>query len=97
MASSQTLLVNAFILLILLSLVLTTIKAVIRGFMEGVGNWKAILNGASYEDIKEKDRKKIEKKKKEEEEKMKAISYRVFHPLEFINSVIITKIKEKIS
>ena len=50
--------IKLIILVAILSLVYTTIKAVVTGVKEGVQNTKDILGGASYEQIRQRNKQK---------------------------------------
>ena len=85
--------IKLIILVAILSLVYTTIKAVVTGVKEGVQNTKDILGGASYEQIRQRNKQKQDNEFKKELEKMDSKVYRITHPLEYLNCIIIKKIK----
>lgn len=82
--------------LFIFSFAYTTIKAVVTGVKEGVQNTKDILNGTSFEEIKERDKKKKQAEIEKDLRKMDSKLYRVTHPLEYFNCMIIKKIKERV-
>ncbi len=73
----------------------TTIKAVVTGVKEGIQNTRDILTGTSYEEIKERDKKKKQAEMEKHHRKMHSKLYRVTHPRECFNCMIIKKIKER--
>lgn len=85
--------IKLIILVAILSLVYTTIKAVVTGVKEGVQNTKDILGGASYEQIRQRNKQKQDNEFKKELEKMDSKVYRITHPLEYLNCIIIKKVK----
>ena len=85
--------IKLIILVAILSLIYTTIKAVATGVKEGVQNTKDILGGASYEQIRQRNKQKQDNEFKKELEKMDSKVYRITHPLEYLNCVILKKIK----
>ena len=85
--------IKLIILVAILSLVYTTIKAVVTGVKEGVKNTKDILGGASYEQIRQRNKQKQDNEFKKELEKMDSKVYRITHPLEYLNCIIIKKVK----
>ena len=85
--------IKLVILLASVSIIYTTIKAVIIGVKEGVQNTKDILGGASYEQIKQKNKQKQDYAFKKDLEKMDSKVYRLTHPLEYLNCIILKKIK----
>lgn len=85
--------IKLIILVAILSLVYTTIKAVVTGVKEGVQNTKDILGGASYEQIRQRNKQKQDDAFKKELEKMDSKVYRITHPLEYLNCIIIKKVK----
>ena len=85
--------IQLIILVAILSLIYTTIKAVVTGVKEGVQNTKDILRGTSYEQIRQKNRQKQEDAFKKNLEKMDSKLYRFTHPLEYLNCIILKKIK----
>ncbi|WP_026658256.1 hypothetical protein [Butyrivibrio sp. AC2005] len=87
------LLIKLFILLAILSLIYTTIKAVVTGISEGVRNTKDILKGASYEQIRQRNKQKQDDAFKKDLERMDSKLYRFTHPLEYLNCIILKKIK----
>ena len=90
------LIIKLVILLAIISIIYTTIKAVIKGIMEGVQNTKDILRGTSYEQIRQKNRKKQEDAFKKDLEKMDSKFYRFTHPLEYLNCIVLKRIKERV-
>ncbi len=88
--------IKLIILVAILSLVYTTIKAVVTGVKEGVQNTKDILGGASYEQIRQRNKQKQDDAFKKELEKMDSKVYRITHPLEYLNCIIIKKVKGRI-
>ena len=91
--TESDMIIKLIILVAILSLVYTTIKAVVTGIKEGVQNTKDILGGASYEQIRQRNKQKQDDAFKKELEKMDSIVYRFTHPLECLNCFIIKKIK----
>ena len=85
--------IKLVILLAILSIIYTTIKAVVIGVKDGIQNTKDILGGASYEQIKQRNKQKQDDAFKKELEKMDSKVYRFTHPLEYLNCFIIKKIK----
>ena len=85
--------IKLIILVAILSLVYTTSKAVVTGVKEGVQNTKDILGGASYEQIRQRNKQKQDNEFKKELEKMDSKVYRITHPLEYLNCIIIKKVK----
>lgn len=85
--------IKLVILLASVSIIYTTIKAVIIGVKEGVQNTKDILGGASYEQIKKRNKQKQDCVFKKDLEKMDSKVYRLTHPLEYLNCIIFKKIK----
>ena len=85
--------IKLIILVAILSLIYTTIKAVVTGVKEGVQNTKDILGGASYEQIRQRNKQKQDNEFKKELEKMDSKVYRITHPLEYLNCIIIKKVK----
>ena len=85
--------IKLIILVAILSLVYTTIKAVVTGIKEGVQNTKDILGGVSYEQIRQRNKQKQEDAFKKELEKMDSKVYCFTHPLEYLNCIILKKIK----
>ena len=85
--------IKLVILLASVSIIYTTIKAVIIGVKEGVQNTKDILGGASYEQIKQRNKQKQDYAFKKDLEKMDSKVYRLTHPLEYLNCIILKKIK----
>ena len=85
--------IKLIILVAILSLIYTTIKAVATGVKEGVQNTKDILGGASYEQIRQRNKQKQDNEFKKELEKMDSKVYRFTHPLEYLNCIIIKKVK----
>ncbi len=85
--------IKLVILLAILSIIYTTIKAVVIGIKEGVQNTKDILGGASYEQIKQRNKQKQDGAFKKDLEKMNSKVYRFTHPLEYLNCIILKKIK----
>ena len=85
--------IKLVILLASVSIIYTTIKAVIIGVKEGVQNTKDILGGASYEQIKQKNKQKQDYAFRKDLEKMDSKVYRLTHPLEYLNCIILKKIK----
>lgn len=85
--------IKLVILLASVSIIYTTIKAVIIGVKEGVQNTKDILGGASYEQIKQRNKQKQDYVFKKDLEKMDSKVYRLTHPLEYLNCIILKKIK----
>ena len=85
--------IKLIILVAILSLIYTTIKAVATGVKEGVQNTKDILGGASYEQIRQRNKQKQDNEFKKELEKMDSKVYRITHPLEYLNCIIIKKVK----
>ena len=87
------LIIKLVILLAILSIIYTTIKAVAIGVKDGIQNTKDILGGVSYEQIRQRNKQKQEDAFKKELEKMDSKVYRFIHPLEYLNCVILKKIK----
>ena len=85
--------IKLILLVAILSLIYTTIKAVATGVKEGVQNTKDILGGVSYEQIRQRNKQKQDDAFKKELEKMDSKVYRFTHPLEYLNCVILKKIK----
>ncbi len=90
------LIIKALILLVIISIIYTTIKAVLIGARDGLQNAKDIYRGTSYEQIKERNRKRQDEPFKKDLEKMNSKLYRFTHPLEYVNCLLMKKIKEKI-
>ena len=91
--TESDMIIKLIILVAILSLIYTTIKAVVTGVKEGVQNTKDILGGASYEQIRQRNKQKQDDAFKKELEKMDSKVYRFTHPLEYLNCVILKKIK----
>lgn len=87
------LIIKLVILLAILSIIYTTIKAVAIGVKDGIQNTKDILGGASYEQIKQRNKQKQDDAFKKDLEKMDSKVYRFTHPLEYLNCIILRTIK----
>lgn len=87
------LIIKLVILLAILSIIYTTIKAVAIGVKDGIQNTKDILGGASYEQIKQRNKQKQDDAFKKDLEKMDSKVYRFTHPLEYLNCIILKKVK----
>lgn len=85
--------IKLVILLAILSIIYTTIKAVAIGVKDGIQNTKDILGGASYEQIKQRNKQKQDDAFKKDLEKMDSKVYRFTHPLEYLNCIILKKVK----
>lgn len=85
--------IKLVILLAILSIIYTTIKAVVIGVKDGIQNTKDILGGASYEQIKQRNKQKQDDAFKKDLEKMDSKVYRFTHPLEYLNCIILRTIK----
>ena len=85
--------IKLVILLAILSIIYTTIKAVAIGVKDGIQNTKDILGGASYEQIKQRNKQKQDDAFKKDLEKMDSKVYRFTHPLEYLNCIILRTIK----
>ena len=85
--------IKLVILFVIISLVYTTIKAVVTGIKEGVQNTKDILSGTTYEQIQQRNKQKQDDAFKKDLEKMDSKLYRFTHPLEYLNCIIIKKVK----
>ena len=68
--TESDMIIKLIVLVAILSLIYTTIKAVATGVKEGVQNTKDILRGTSYEQIRQKNRQKQEDAFKKNLEKM---------------------------
>ena len=85
--------IKLVILFVIISLVYTTIKAVVTGIKEGVQNTRDILSGTTYEQIQQRNKQKQDDAFKKDLEKMDSKLYRFTHPLEYLNCIILKKIK----
>ena len=85
--------IKLVILLVILSIIYTTIKAVVIGVKDGIQNTKDIFGGASYEQIKQRNKQKQDDAFKKDLEKMESKVYRFTHPLEYLNCIILRTIK----
>lgn len=85
--------IKLVILLAILSIIYTTIKAVAIGVKDGIQNTKDILGGASYEQIKQRNKQKQDDAFMKDLEKMDSKVYRFTHPLEYLNCIILKKVK----
>ena len=85
--------IKLVILLAILSIIYTTIKAVAIGVKDGIQNTKDILGGASYEQIKQRNKQKQDDAFKKDLEKMDSKVYCFTHPLEYLNCIILKKVK----
>ncbi|MBO5622055.1 MAG: hypothetical protein J5959_10555, partial [Butyrivibrio sp.] len=72
--------IKLVILLAILSIIYTTIKAVAIGVKDGIQNTKDILGGASYEQIKQRNKQKQDDAFKKDLEKMDSKVYCFTHP-----------------
>ena len=96
MIISETLIVNAVIYLAGISLIFTTIKGVANGVRDGIRNGKDILNGASVEDIRKREKRTMALKEEEQTKKMASKAYRLIHPLEYLNFMAMRKLRERV-
>ncbi len=93
---STEVLIKILIFFVLTSFILTTIKAVINGIKEGYMNACEIYRGSSYDQVRNRY---LKKKDKDEEQKLKKMDsrfYRFMHPLEWINFILLKKVKERL-
>ncbi len=95
MGVNETLVLRTVIVLVLFSLIYTTIKSVVKGIKEGIDNGRDIFNGVPIEKIREKERLRALEKEEEELSKMNSKFYRITHPLEYLNCILIRKIRER--
>ena len=87
--------IKLVIVLVVISFIYTTIKAVVVGVYEGLRNTRDILKGSSYEDIKERNRKKQDEAFEKDIKKMDSKLYRCTHPLEYLNCMLMKKLRER--
>ncbi len=88
--------IKLVILMAILSIIYTTIKAVVIGIKEGIQNTKDILGGATYEQIKQRNKQKQDDAFRKDLEKMDSKAYRLTHPLEYLNCIILKKVKGRL-
>lgn len=74
--------------------IITTVKAIISGIINGVSQAKEILAGKSFEEIQRKDKEKMEIIKKKERIKFESTLYKLTHPLGYINTIIDDRIDD---
>lgn len=82
--------------LIILIFVIATIVGIINGIRESKKAVNDIRKGMRVEEIKEKIKKENIEKEEKEKEKFKSVFYRITHPLDYGNMLLIDKINEKI-
>ena len=82
--------------LLIMSIIFTTVKAVLIGIKEGAQNAKALMNGASYEQIQAKNKKKQDDEFERDLKKMDSKLYRYTHPVEYIGCLLMKKLREKV-
>ena len=95
-AANQELIVRLIIAALLTALVITTLKAVIKGISGGIKMTKDMLSGVPAEEIMRKDIEEYEKQREAEREKLRSNKYRITHPLEFFNSVLDSKLLNRV-
>ncbi len=83
-------------MLAILSIICSVINAVITGVYEGFRDAKGMLGGMSPEDIRKREEEKTILKRNEEKKRMESVTYRILHPLDFLNYFVLGIIKEKI-
>lgn len=96
MGEEYSIVISVAVMLAIISILFAVIKAVIVGAFEGFKEAKDMLGGMSYEDIRKREEEKRILKRKEEKKRMESVTYRIFHPLDFLNYSVIGTIKEKI-
>ncbi len=96
MTELNALIVKALIVIIIISFISTTIASIIKGVCEGIRNGIDLFHGISYEEIREKERKKQLEEEQKTLKKMDSKLYRITHPIEYFNIVMFKKLREKI-
>lgn len=86
-------LTRLIILIFIIVVAVATVKAIVNGIKEGVTTAMDLKRGVSAEEVMRRDREKVEKQKEIEKQKMKSTWYRITHPLEYINTMLFSKIE----
>ena len=95
-AANQELIVRLIIAAVVAALVITTLKAVIKGIYGGIKMAKDMLYGVPAEEIMRKDKEEYEKRREAEREKLRSNIYRITHPLEFFNSILESRLLNRV-
>ena len=92
MNTQQAYAIKILLIAFLAVLIITTVKAIISGILNGVAQAKQILSGTSFEEIQRKDKEKMEQIKLKERIKYESTLYKLTHPLGYINMILDDKI-----